>query len=121
MLIAITELELKMVFFLYSQTNQRMSLARLQHEVEELRRRIEELKAKLTAEMKVRFTLFFLCFVFLASFFVINRRIRLHCMYGVPCFKLTLTTNGSHLKCKLDQCLKKGGVGWGKGILFVTQ
>ena len=100
-----------------------MSLARLQHEVEELRRRIEELKAKLTAEMKVRFTLFFLCFVFLASFFVINRRIRLHCMYGVPCFKLTLTTNGSHLKCKLDQCLKKGGgdVGWGKGILFVTQ
>ena len=31
-----------------------MSLARLQHEVEELRRRIEELKMKLTAEMKVR-------------------------------------------------------------------
>lgn len=30
-----------------------MSLARLQHEVEELRRRIEELKMKLTAEMKV--------------------------------------------------------------------
>ena len=80
MLIAITELELKMFFFLYSQTNQRMSLARLQHEVEELRRRIEELKAKLTAEMKVRFTLFFLCFVFLASFFAINRRIRLHCI-----------------------------------------
>lgn len=35
-------------------TNQRMSLARLQHEVEELRRRIEELKVKLTAEMKNR-------------------------------------------------------------------
>lgn len=35
-------------------TNQRMTLARLQHEVEELRRRIEELKAKLTAEMKNR-------------------------------------------------------------------
>ncbi|XP_078354540.1 uncharacterized protein LOC144639159 isoform X1 [Oculina patagonica] len=35
-------------------TNQRMSLARLQHEVEELRRRIEELKMKLTAEMKNR-------------------------------------------------------------------
>ena len=31
-----------------------MSLARLQHEVEELRRRIEELKMKLTAEMKVQ-------------------------------------------------------------------
>ncbi|KAJ7383025.1 spermatogenesis-associated C-terminus [Desmophyllum pertusum] len=35
-------------------TNQRMSLVRLQHEVEELRRRIEELKIKLTAEMKNR-------------------------------------------------------------------
>lgn len=35
-------------------TNQRMSLARLQHEVEELKRRIEELKMKLTVEMKNR-------------------------------------------------------------------
>ena len=35
-----------------------MSLARLQHEVEELRRRIEELKMKLTAEMKVRYYLY---------------------------------------------------------------
>ena len=41
------------------QTNQRMTLARLQHEVEELRRRIEELKVKLTAEMKVCLSLFF--------------------------------------------------------------
>jgi len=35
-------------------TNLRMQLAKLQHEVEELRRRIEELKMKLTAEMKNR-------------------------------------------------------------------
>lgn len=45
--------------YLCPQTNQRMSLARLQHEVEELRRRIEELKVKLTAEMKVCLSLFF--------------------------------------------------------------
>lgn len=37
-----------------------MSLARLQHEVEELRRRIEELKMKLTVEMKVNGTDVFL-------------------------------------------------------------
>lgn len=35
-------------------TNQRMSLARLQHEVEELKRKMEELKMKLTVEMKNR-------------------------------------------------------------------
>ena len=40
-----------------------MSLARLQHEVEELRRRIEELKMKLTVEMKVNETdVFLFCF-----------------------------------------------------------
>ena len=40
-----------------------MSLARLQHEVEELRRRIEELKMKLTVEMKVNGTdVFLFCF-----------------------------------------------------------
>lgn len=48
-----------------------MSLARLQHEVEELRRRIEELKMKLTVEMKVSETDAFLfcfwefCFLFI--------------------------------------------------------
>ena len=46
------------------QTNQRMSLARLQHEVEELRRRIEELKVKLTAEMKVCLSLLFSLLIF---------------------------------------------------------
>lgn len=40
-----------------------MSLARLQHEVEELKRRIEELKMKLTVEMKVNETdVFLFCF-----------------------------------------------------------
>ena len=75
------------------QTNQRMSLARLQHEVEELRRRIEELKVKLTAEMKVCLQVIFL-FLILANllrtilphtttvkqlldkFFVISRKIK---------------------------------------------
>lgn len=49
------------------QTNQRMSLARLQHEVEELRRRIEELKVKLTAEMKVCLPAFIFFFANLGS------------------------------------------------------
>lgn len=48
-----------------------MSLARLQHEVEELRRRIEELKMKLTVEMKVNETDLFLfwefCFLFIVD------------------------------------------------------
>ena len=45
-----------------------MSLARLQHEVEELRRRIEELKMKLTVEMKVNETdVFLFCFLLIVD------------------------------------------------------
>lgn len=95
-----------------------MSLARLQHEVEELRRRIEELKVKLTAEMKVGLPLSLIYFLFF-FYFLANK----HWMQCLPAqlpfsgvviqvvslekFKVALNSSTKYFKLYRKLCFDK--------------